>query len=203
VAPIIGRRPIIVAPYDAELFGHWWYEGPEFLNFVFRKIHREGSLEPITPFEYLRLYPVNQVAAVSASSWGHMGFSEVWLDESNDWIYRHLHKASDRMCELADGGYDTGALARRALNQAARELLLAQSSDWAFIMKTDTMAPYAQKRTKEHLMAFTRLYEEIVGETIDEAALADLESRDNLFPDLSYEVYQARAADGDSVSAGG
>ncbi len=193
-APLLGRRPLIVSPYDAELFGHWWYEGPEFLNFVFRKVaQNDHAIEAITPLEYLRLYPVNQVASPSSSSWGHKGFSEVWLDESNDWIYRHLHKAADRMVGLADGDYDHSDLTRRALNQAARELLLAQSSDWAFIMKTDTMAPYARKRTADHLEYFGALYDQIVGGEVDESFLSGLEGRHNLFPNISYKVYQDRS----------
>ena len=84
----------------------------------------------MTPADYLDRYPTNQVATPTASSWGHKGYSEVWLSEENDWIYRHLHKAADDMCELATKFPQANELQRRALNQAARELLLAQSSDW-------------------------------------------------------------------------
>ncbi|MCX5898015.1 MAG: DUF1957 domain-containing protein, partial [Proteobacteria bacterium] len=77
----------------------------------------------------------------------------------------------------------------RALNQAARELLLAQSSDWAFIMKTQTLASYAVGRTKTHLLNFNRLRKEILKAEINESWLADVESRDNLFPDIDYRVY--------------
>jgi 1,4-alpha-glucan branching enzyme len=78
----------------------------------------------------------------------------------------------------------------RALNQAARELLLAQSSDWAFIFKTGTVTPYAYKRTKDHIERFTRIYEQINSNCIDEPWLADIEYKDNIFPDLDYSVYQ-------------
>jgi len=82
---------------------------------------------------------------------------------------------------------------RRALNQAARELLLLQSSDWAFIMKTGTMVEYAVRRTREHALRFTRIYDQLKGNggaTLDEAWLAQVESRDNLFPEIDYRVYQ-------------
>jgi len=142
-----------------------------------------------TPGDYLNIYRRNQVSTPSLSSWGYKGYNEVWLEGSNDWIYRHLHKAAERMIELARLYPDATGLRRRALNQAARELMLAQSSDWAFIMKTGTMVAYAVKRTKDHVGRFTRLYEDIKRDTIDEAWLSDLEYKDNIFPELDYRVY--------------
>ncbi len=190
IADIIDRPPLIVAPYDAELFGHWWYEGPEFLNFLFRKLEAgRGVIESVTPLDYLKLYPKNQVARPSISSWGAKGFADVWLSKENSWIYPHLHKAADRMTELAKTFYDANGACQRALNQAARELLLAQSSDWAFIMKTGTMVAYAQKRTKDHLTRFNRLYDDIKSGNVDNDFLKDLESKDNIFPDIDYRVY--------------
>jgi 1,4-alpha-glucan branching enzyme len=188
---LMDRQPVIVSPYDAELYGHWWYEGPEFLNFLFRKIHHDqGTLDLCTPSEYLERYPSNQVAVPCMSSWGHKGYCEVWLEGSNDWVYRHLHKAAERMVEMANQHRDTAdTLTERALNQAARELLLAQSSDWAFIMKTNTMVEYAVKRTKDHVLAFTDLYFMIRGGQIDEGFVANLEWKNNIFPFLSFRVY--------------
>ncbi len=187
----MGRMPIIVAPYDAELFGHWWYEGPEWINMLVRKIvHDQKTVRLITPSEYLSENPRIQVSMPSMSSWGYKGYCEVWLEGSNDWIYRHLHKAAERMSELANRYGGTNGLRRRALNQAARELMLAQSSDWAFIMKTGTMVEYAVKRTKDHLLRFDRLYCEICEDRIDEGALTHLESLDNIFPDINFEMYR-------------
>ena len=193
LASIMDRKPIVVAPYDAELFGHWWFEGPDWINFLFRKIaFDQKTISLITPMEYLEMYPVNQVSTPSLSSWGYKGYNEYWLNDSNDWIYRHLHKAAERMVELAQKFSDTtgNALKNRALNQAARELLLAQSSDWAFIMKTGTMVEYAAKRTKEHLFRFTRLYDDIRANNIDATRLSDIEGKDNIFPDIDYRVYR-------------
>jgi len=193
LASLMDRKPIVVAPYDAELFGHWWFEGPEWINFLFRKIaFDQKTISLITPMEYLEMYPVNQVSTPALSSWGYKGYHEYWLNDSNDWIYRHLHKAAERMVELASVyQYTTGNhLKIRALNQAARELLLAQSSDWAFIMKTGTMVEYAAKRTKEHIFRFTRLYDDIRANTIDAAWLSEVEGKDNIFPDIDYHIYQ-------------
>jgi 1,4-alpha-glucan branching enzyme len=142
-----------------------------------------------TPSEYLQQNPKIQVATPSMSSWGYKGYNEVWLEGSNDWIYRHLHTAADRMTELAGENGSVDDLRRWALNQAARELLLAQSSDWAFIMKTGTMVEYAVMRTKTHLLNFNSLYDQLKSGSIQEDFLSDLESKNNIFPDLDYHVY--------------
>lgn len=186
----LGKKPIIVSPYDAELFGHWWFEGPDWLNYLIRKIFfDQKALRLITPSEYLRENPVNQVSTPTMSSWGYKGYSEVWLEGSNDWIYRHLHNAAKKMVELAHAYPDAAGLKKRALNQAARELLLAQSSDWAFIMKTGTAVEYAHKRTKDHLLNFIKLYEDIRGNRIDETWLSELEGRNNIFKYIDYSIY--------------
>ncbi len=190
LSTLMDRPPLIVSPYDAELFGHWWYEGPDFLNFLFRKLfYDQDEIRMITPSEYLEKHPTNQVAMPCESSWGNKGYAEVWLDGSNDWIYRHLHKAAERMVELAKKYKKPTDQQRRVLNQAARELLLAQASDWAFIMKTNTVVSYAIKRTKDHLLRFNDLAEMLGDGKIDEAKLKLLEQKDNLFPRIDYRVY--------------
>ncbi|MCU0651097.1 MAG: DUF1957 domain-containing protein [Candidatus Omnitrophica bacterium] len=187
---MIQKKPIIVSPYDAELYGHWWYEGPQWLEFLIRKIAcDQDTIKLITPSEYLAENPRNQVITPSLSSWGYKGYSEMWLQGSNDWIYRHLHEASYRMSELVHEFPNASGVMRRALNQALRELLLAQSSDWAFILGTGTHTSYAVKRTKDHLLQFNRLYEDIKTHAIDDEWLGDVESRDNLFPDIDYHFH--------------
>ena len=93
------------------------------------------------------------------------------------------------MTELAKAYPHAEGLRLRALNQAARELLLAQSSDWAFIMKTGTMAEYAHKRTRDHVSRFTRLYEDIKAQSVDEKLLSEIEWRDRIFPEIDYRIY--------------
>ncbi|MBI3893772.1 MAG: DUF1957 domain-containing protein [Candidatus Wallbacteria bacterium] len=187
----IGRKPIVVSPYDAELFGHWWYEGPMFIDFVLRKLHLEQSeIAPITPLEYLETQSDLETVELSFSSWGHRGFGEVWLNESNDWIYRHLHRSADRMVAAAAAHGAATGVVQRALNQMARELLLAQASDWAFIMAGKTAVEYAVRRTHEHLARFNRLRDEVEsGLPVDETWLAEIESKDNIFPDIDFRVY--------------
>jgi 1,4-alpha-glucan branching enzyme len=193
LAAHMDRMPLVVSPYDAELYGHWWFEGPWFLDFLMRKIaFDQQTIELTTCARYLEENSINAVADPSPSSWGDGGYSGVWVDGSNDWIYRHVHRAEARMQALAQrfaGGADP--LSQRALNQAARELLLAQSSDWAFILKTGTAVKYACDRVKTHLARFRRLDRELSQGAIDEGWLADLERRDNLFPEIDYRVYAA------------
>ncbi len=187
---LMGQKPLIISPYDAELFGHWWFEGPMWLEYLFRKIHHDqNSVKTITPLEYLEANPRNQVVTPSMSSWGYNGYAEVWLNGSNDWIYRHLHKAAERMIEVTNRRPQAEGLEKRALNQMARELLLAQSSDWAFIMKTGTHTSYASKRTTEHLERFTRLWSQINENYIDTNYLQGIESTDNIFPEIDYRTY--------------
>jgi len=192
-ADFMNRPPLIVCPYDAELFGHWWHEGPQWIYALMNRVSRDSSILGFTTLgEYVDQYPVMQIASPCPSTWGSKGYNEVWLNHSNDWIYRHLHKASRRMSELADRFGEAEDIRKAALNQAARELLLAQSSDWAFIMKTGTLSRYAEMRTRDHISHFNRLYHDILADTIDCRWLKELESRDNIFPDLDYRVYGSR-----------
>jgi 1,4-alpha-glucan branching enzyme len=191
---VMGRGPIIVSPYDAELFGHWWYEGPWWLDFVLRKCAFDQQSFRVTHLaEYLRDNLTQQTALPAQSSWGDRGFHEFWLNSTNDWIYPHLHKAAEQMIGLAWDFPEADGVLRRALNQAARELLLAQSSDWAFIMRTGTMVEYAVLRTRSHLRRFARLQQEIRSSAIDETWLTRLEYLDNLFPAIDYRVYRPRS----------
>jgi len=192
LSTLMDRPPIIVSPYDAELFGHWWFEGPQWVEFLLRKLDvaaSEGSLTMVTASDYLDRYPDNQVAQPSFSSWGNKGYAEVWLDGSNDWIYRHIHKAIDRMSELVKRFPDEQGLKRRVLNQAAREVMLSQASDWPFIMKMGTTVPYATKRVKEHIYNFNRIYENLSRNTVNTEWLTGIEKKNNIFPDIDYRIF--------------
>ena len=187
---IMQRPPIIVSPYDAELFGHWWYEGPWFIDYLCRKTwFDQSTYELIHLADYLKRHPTQQVCRPAQSSWGYKGFHEYWLNETNAWIYPHLHKATERMITLSTQE-PADELEWRALNQAARELLLAQSSDWAFIMRTGTMVPYAVRRTRSHLQRFNKLWEDLQQGKIDSGWLEKVEAIDNIFPNINYQVYR-------------
>jgi 1,4-alpha-glucan branching enzyme len=190
LAGIMDRPPLVLSPYDAELFGHWWYEGPEFLDgFVREALRDQKTFQFITPSEYLKENPTQQVAQPSTSSWGEEGYLKVWLNEANEWIYPHLDVAMERMTELARYfPFATGST-ERALRQAARELLLAQSSDWPFILRTGTSPAYARKRVTDHILRFISLYELVIKGQMDEAWLSQAEAMDNVFPDVNYRYW--------------
>jgi len=188
---VLPVEPIVLSPFDAELFGHWWFEGPEFL----KSLPAQGGVRPagLPPFHAERLLEAESHAAArrtAASSWGNKGYWEVWLDQCNSWIYPHLHAAARRMTECARlFAVNPAPVVERVLRQMARELLLAQSSDWAFLMKTGTAREYATQRTKEHLLRFTRLYEKLVADESDTEFVEFCEARDNIFPDVQWRYY--------------
>lgn len=179
------RRPVIVAPFDAELFGHWWFEGPEWLEYLIRKVAFDQSLVALTtPSEYLDRYPINQVVELCPSTWGRDGFNKVWVNGSNDYIYRHLHWAARQMRLLASEASGRQRLAYRAAQQAARELLLAQSSDWPFMMCDANTADYGHMRFRKHLLNFLALHRQIRSGRIERDWLHSLEKTNNLFPNI-------------------
>jgi 1,4-alpha-glucan branching enzyme len=179
------RRPIIVAPFDAELFGHWWFEGPEWLEYLIRKVAFDQSIVALTtPSEYLDRYPVNQVVELCPSTWGREGFNKVWVNGANDYIYRHLHRAARQMKTLAAEASKRRRLAYRAAQQAARELLLAQSSDWPFMMCDSNTADYGHMRFRKHMLNFLGLHRQIRSGRIERDWLNHLENADNLFPNI-------------------
>jgi len=194
LAGVLGRPPIVVAPYDAELFGHWWFEGPDFLEMLFRKTaYDQDTYSCITLADYLVRHPTQQVSVPGAGTWGDKGYFEVWVNEGNDYILKHLHHGADVMIGLARDYPEAEGLLRRALNQCARELLLAQSSDWPFIITTGTMTEYAHRRVREHVLRFLRLAGQIRSGTIDEGWLSTLEYRDSVFPAIDWRVYRPEA----------
>jgi 1,4-alpha-glucan branching enzyme len=187
---VLDRPPIVLSPYDAELFGHWWYEGPEFLDLFVRKAYfDQHSFSLVSPESFLQSHPTHQVALPAASSWGEEGYWRVWLNEKNEWIYPHLRVAQERMTELVRCFPKPDPLTQRALQQAGRELLLAQASDWPFILRTGTSPEYARRRVKSHLNRFTQLYEQLKQNGLNALALARIESLDNLFPDLNPQYW--------------
>ena len=202
-----GFDPIIVAPFDAELFGHWWFEGPIFLEQFIRLAAIEQDFNLTTPSKYLAAHATQQIVEPAPSTWGENGHLAMWLDPGNAWIYPQLSAAAQKMIDLAKqasevvgqphrlpGGRSAGGapalqVTDRVLKQLARELLLAQSSDWAFLMKTGTAREYSTQRTIDHLARFNRLHDQFVTNDLDEEFLRDCEWRDNIFPNVNWRYY--------------
>ncbi len=195
---IMNKPPIIVSPYDGELFGHWWFEGPIWLESLFEKLDKDFPfIKAISPGEYLKFYSDNQKACPTESSWGYNGYHEVWLNKENDWIYRHLHEAELIMKKLSTKfsknlySIKEKNIINRKLKQMARELLLAQSSDWAFIMKTKTMDDYAKTRVKNHLKNFFLLTKDL-NSNKKIKLLEKIEKENDIFPYLKFDIYSSK-----------
>ena len=190
VAEIIDRKPLIVSPYDSELYGHWWFEGPDFLMNVFREMNKSNTVKAVTALEYLQEFPTNQVVSVSPSSWGDEGYYKVWLNAGNDWIYRHLHFMADNMTMLANKYiHGTDSVKTRLLNQLTRELLLCQASDWAFLITTGTATEYSTERTREHIYNFMKLYGMLEDDRVDFGFLEKIENKNSIFQGIDYRIY--------------
>jgi 1,4-alpha-glucan branching enzyme len=192
LASQMDRAPLITSPYDCELFGHWWFEGPDFLGYLFRKIHfDQETIQLITPSEYLNLYTSHDTGMLPQSTWGRDGYGDVWLEGSNDWIYRHLHKAERHMIQLTQRfAQSKDKLITKALQQAGRELLLAQSSDWPFIMENGTTTAYAVRRFKQHIAHFNTLFDYLIHENpLPSKLVAQLEEETPLFENLDIGLY--------------
>ncbi len=189
---LMDRPPLMVCPFDAELFGHWWFEGPAFLEALFRQAASDDELAVSTLGDYLRDFPVAQKSLPEFSSWGDGGFAEVWLDGSNDWIYRHVAKAIERMSELAERFPDESGLRERILDQAAREVLLAMCSDWALLMRAGKSAGFARRQIEEPIANFGRIYDMLCSNTVSTEWLTRLEKRNNLFPSINYRMFRRK-----------
>ncbi len=178
------RPPLLVAPFDAELFGHWWFEGPQFLAAVFAQAASSG-VELVSLRQVLAAGHPLQVCRPSPSSWGQGGYHHYWLNEDNAWVVPEWQRASRAMVRRVNRGV-ASAQQRELLNQAGRELLLAQSSDWSFILRAGTTTDLARERIHRHLDRFWRLLEAInASSPLPEAWLAGVRREDGLFPLLN------------------
>lgn len=211
-----GFPPLVVSPYDAELFGHWWYEGPQFIDFLFRKMHWDQSeIAAMTPGDFLDSGLPIQVQRPTASSWGENGYYKVWLNEGNSWMYPYQHDAERRMtqyCDAAKTGRGDAEMTTRILKQMARELLLAQSSDWAFQIYQGTTVEYSSRRFQSHIQRFDLLaqmleqcsppYEGgLAAASADGVVLSpeqlelltEIEHRDNIFAEIDHSIYMTES----------
>lgn len=195
-----GNPPILCAPFDAELFGHWWFEGPHWLEAVARTVHdlRDSlHVELTSAAAYLDHFPATDFVSMPAGSWGSGGNNQVWLNSETGWTWTHIYPAERYVRELVTGGdwrsSETGtALAR----QLCRELLLLESSDWQFLITTGAARDYAEARFHTHLDQFNEL-RSLWGDfatsgalsSEQEARLFEITTRDGIFPDLDPSLW--------------
>jgi 1,4-alpha-glucan branching enzyme len=193
-AALMEEAPLCLCVFRAGDLGRSWHEGFEFLEQFFRRGARIEGLRFMTPAEYLykQRVPDFQTSLPSYSSGGFNGYGETWLDVSNDWMYRHVFRALERMIELAERFPDDSGLKERALNQAAREILLAQSSDWPGMLYRQESSDLASSGIEDALRNFTTIYEALGSNYISTEWLTNLEKRHNIFPHINYRIFRRK-----------
>jgi 1,4-alpha-glucan branching enzyme len=150
-----GRQGTVVAMYDTELFGHWWFEGPEFLFEVGRALSGDADVIVATGSEAIRDTPLDGVIRLPEGSWGEGGYHTVWLNDSNAWTWEKLYAAERSLRAIVES--EPQGQAKSVTEQAARELLLAEASDWQFLISTFSAGDYAELRFQDHIERFERL----------------------------------------------
>ncbi len=192
------NTPVLSAPFDAELFGHWWFEGPMWLKHLAQEVSRpESGCRLITCSEYLDQHKPQDFLSLPEGSWGKHGNNHVWLNAENAWTWPHIYEAEEQVKQLAkDPAWRSTTGTQRLAKQMCRELLLLESSDWQFLITTGTARDYADRRFNTHLGAFNQLFAiwRSVRETRDLnqdqlLQLSNLETRDSLFPEISPEMW--------------
>ncbi len=189
---------ILTAPYDAELFGHWWFEGVRWLEKVIRKAAERTDLETVRLGDVLEQRPPEEVIALPEGSWGQGGFHWIWLNEDTSWSWDRIYVAEDRMEKLAGelirreaAGVPGTDKLRKVLTVAAKELLVLEASDWQFLISTISARDYAELRLQRHAADFSAVASiadlVLTGRPVsaEQDALVDsLAQRDFLFKDL-------------------
>jgi 1,4-alpha-glucan branching enzyme len=202
--------PILCSPFDAELFGHWWFEGPLWLEAVARTLHDYPTgLELINCSEYLDRFPRAGFIAMHEGSWGAEGTNHVWMNPDTSWTYTHIYPAEHFTRDVCTSGkWRDTPLGERIVKQLCRELLLLESSDWQFLITTGAARDYAELRFKTHDDQFNETrsiwlaYEANGSITCEqEAQLASIEQRDSIFPDIDPTFWAAGAHQTRAVSA--
>jgi 1,4-alpha-glucan branching enzyme len=188
------ETPISLCAFDADGFGRYWHEGIQFLEALFRLNFGYRGIQFMTPSEYLYKQDIAgfETSMPEFSSWGTNGYAETWLDASNDWMYRHLVRSIDRMTEMAERFPADSGLKERTLNQAAREILLVQSSDWSKMLYNQDSTEYARNQIEGSLRNFTTIYEALGSNYISTEWLTNLERRHNVFPHINYRVFRRK-----------
>lgn len=191
-----GRYGIISSNYDTELFGHWWFEGVDWLKEVLRGLSRSRVVDFTTASGYVDEHQPERVIALPESSWGSGGTHFTWLNVDTEWMWPPIHQAERRMEALVAAHPDASGAKLDVLNQAARELLLLQSSDWPFLVTTGQAKEYASMRFTEHVDRFNEVAD--IADRPDEPSPAEMEmltalaERDNPFPTIDYRVFAER-----------
>ena len=181
---------VITSVYDTELFGHWWFEGPQFLYHALKAIALDPEVTLQTVSEYLDAHPATLPITLPEGSWGEGGFHYIWLNEQTAWSWKLVYEVEAEMFQLARDCAGNAAAAP-ILKQAAREALLLMASDWQFCISTGGAKDYSEVRLRNHYDSFQALAKltrrAASGETLsvgDWKNIAECEARDSVFPDI-------------------
>ncbi len=198
--------PILCAPFDAELFGHWWFEGALWLEAIARNLHDPNAggatgIQLISCAEYLDKYPRAGFIAMHEGSWGDEGTNQVWMNPETSWTYTHIYPAELYTREVCTAGHwRNSELGQRIAKQLCRELLLLESSDWQFLITTGAARDYAEIRFLTHndqfneVKAIWQSFESAGAITqIQDDRLTEIERRDGVFPDIDPGLWAAGA----------
>ncbi|GEM_PF-81772 len=191
------KKPLVVAMYDAELFGHHWFEGTDFLYFLLKKLYyNQNETELITPSSYLHRYPRNQEVFLNPSSWGDKGTFDKWMYGSVSWMHRHTHEAVRELVAMSSHLRDKepgDEVARRIVAQAGRELLQSMNSDIPFVISNGHFVDRMKEYYFEDLERFWNLVSLFWSkERKDRSGLCrleHLEMTNPIFPSIDPEVF--------------
>ncbi|MGE5230253.1 MAG: 1,4-alpha-glucan branching protein domain-containing protein, partial [Deltaproteobacteria bacterium] len=186
--PALGPDGVIAAPFDTELFGHWWFEGPDFLGDVYRELPRHGQVRAVTGSQHLAAHPARAAIRMPEGTWGANGDYSMWIGPQTAWTWERLWPLEQRFWDVAADALSDPSAAP-VLAQAARSLLLTQSSDWQFIISTGAVADYGVRRFTQHCTETEKLLAALTpgsGTSLEEGQTlaAALGRRDHLFPDV-------------------
>jgi 1,4-alpha-glucan branching enzyme len=189
-----GQYGLVASNYDTELFGHWWFEGISWIKGVLRNLALSESVDLKTASEYVQENPPQQGMVVPESSWGMGGTHWTWDNPESHWMWEPIHEAERQLEALIKRYPEATGDMLVVLNQAARELLLLQASDWPFLVTTGQAKQYAIDRFRSHVGRFQELLRQAEGGTGAQArALAEeLYEADKVFPNIDYRWFQAR-----------
>jgi 1,4-alpha-glucan branching enzyme len=187
-----------VSPYDTELFGHWWFEGPQWLSEVFHRLAGSG-IESLDCAAVIDRMEAAGPITLQEGSWGEGGDHRVWLNRDTEWTWERIYPIEDEFwAAVRDHGADRRPDVRRVLAQSGRELLLLQASDWQFLITTWAARDYAESRFAEHYANLTRLLQVLRRATGgaemdrgDEEFLTARETQNFLFPDIERHLSAA------------
>lgn len=187
-----GRPGVVLAPFDAELFGHWWFEGPTFLRDVILTLANDPQVKLQTAEEALYHHQPDKVVRMPEGSWGEKGNHSVWINEQTKWIWEMEYRAEGRLMKLLhDLPWQTNGEVKAMMERAAREMLLLQASDWPFVIHSQGAVDYGIQRFAGHCTRFdrmTNIAEQVAKGIplgpIEQVDIAETDLHDSIFKDI-------------------